>query len=279
MINLNTPLVFIIFIYLILLFYFQFNAKKASQFHQNTEQHLDYIEHFLLSIPIVLQGGMLYNFIFDSKQDINFSIGYVMSGLTWSTLVLYWIGSIFSKKLTLLRTWLILAGILSTSLIFIFPPVKHLNHTELPIFGIHVIIGILGYSLLFLASLMSIFTLIFQNKLKNIVNNHFLTHRFSLLGLEKSLFKLIFLGFGFLTLTLFSGILFSQELFHVSFQLNHKNILSILAWIVLSILVLGRTIQGWRGSKMSHWLLSSFGILTLGYLGSKFVLEIILNKL
>jgi ABC-type uncharacterized transport system permease subunit len=55
-------------------------------------------------------------------------------------------------------------------------------------------------------------------------------------------------------------------------------VLSVFAWFVFGILLLGRWRFGWRGCPAVRWTLGGFTLLVLGYLGTKFVLEIILGR-
>ena len=86
------------------------------------------------------------------------------------------------------------------------------------------------------------------------------------------------LGLGLLTLTVASGVLFSEQLFHQPLRLTHKNVFAILSWLTFGSLLVGRYIYGWRGRIAIRWTLSGFVILLLAYIGSKFVLEILLHR-
>src|SRR6266480_4266878 len=99
-----------------------------------------------------------------------------------------------------------------------------------------------------------------------------------LLTLERYLFRLIAAGFLLLTLTLASGVLFSEELFGKPVTFTHKNVLSVAGWVVFTILLFGRWRYGWRGRAAVNWILAGTLLLVLGYLGSKFVLEVLLHR-
>jgi ABC-type uncharacterized transport system permease subunit len=99
-----------------------------------------------------------------------------------------------------------------------------------------------------------------------------------LLTLENWLFRLIAAGFVLLTLALGSGVLFSEQLFGVAFRFNHKNLFSVAAWVVFGALLAGRWRFGWRGRRAVIWILAGTGLLILAYLGSKFVLEVLLGR-
>jgi ABC-type uncharacterized transport system permease subunit len=99
-----------------------------------------------------------------------------------------------------------------------------------------------------------------------------------LLTLERFLFRLIAAGFVLLTLTLGSGLFFSESLFARPLTFNHKNFFSVLGWLTFGVLLWGRWRHGWRGRHALYWILAGTALLVLGYLGSKFVAEIILGR-
>ncbi len=99
-----------------------------------------------------------------------------------------------------------------------------------------------------------------------------------LLTLERFLFRLVGIGFVLLTLTLVSGFLFSEQMFGRPMTLNHKNIFSLAGWLTFAILLAGRWRYGWRGRRALAWILAGTALLVLGYLGSKFVAEVLLGR-
>jgi ABC-type uncharacterized transport system permease subunit len=144
---------------------------------------------------------------------------------------------------------------------------------------IHVIIAILSYSLLTVGAILSIFILLFEKNLtkKEKATEDF-TSSFSLLSMEDILFKIYWLGFILLSITLFSGILFTNEIFGTSILWNHKTIFSLMAWVVYGTMLLGRVKYGWRGKKAVIFSLIAFILLILSYFGTKFVLEFLLKN-
>jgi ABC-type uncharacterized transport system permease subunit len=81
-----------------------------------------------------------------------------------------------------------------------------------------------------------------------------------------------------LTLTLASGVLFSESLFGKALTFNHKTVFAFLSWIIFAYLLAGRHLRGWRGRKALRWTLAGFVALLLAYVGSRFVLEVILGR-
>jgi ABC-type uncharacterized transport system permease subunit len=96
--------------------------------------------------------------------------------------------------------------------------------------------------------------------------------------METLLFRIIGAGFLLLTLTLASGIVFSEELFGKAMRFNHKTVFGILSWLIFGALLGGRTLYGWRGRIAVRWTLTGFVVLVLAYFGSKFVLEVVLGR-
>jgi len=94
--------------------------------------------------------------------------------------------------------------------------------------------------------------------------------------MESLLFQMLGTGIVFLTISLVSGFLFIEDLF--AQHLVHKTVLSILAWIIFTGLLIGRSRYGWRGQTAIQWTLIGFVLLLLAYFGSKLVLELILHR-
>ena len=76
------------------------------------------------------------------------------------------------------------------------------------------------------------------------------------------------------------GLLFGNELYGSTKPLkwDHKTAFSVLSWLVFAILLVGRARFGWRGKRAVHVLYIGSGLLLLAYVGSRFVLEVILGR-
>lgn len=101
-----------------------------------------------------------------------------------------------------------------------------------------------------------------------------------LMTLERLTFRFVEAGFVLLSATLLVGWLFAEQLYGVglSWQWNHKTIFSVLAWMVFAGLLIGRARLGWRGLKAVRVMYVGCSLLLLGYVGSRFVLEVMLNR-
>ena len=86
------------------------------------------------------------------------------------------------------------------------------------------------------------------------------------------------IAFVLLTLTLASGLLFSETLFGQAFRVDHKTIFAFVSWFLFGGLLLGRHLWGWRGRLALRWTLAGFVALMLAYVGSRFVIEVVLHR-
>ncbi|PCJ30099.1 MAG: phosphohydrolase [Gammaproteobacteria bacterium] len=138
----------------------------------------------------------------------------------------------------------------------------------------HVLLSLTAYSLLTLAALQAIILGIQEQQLRQHHIVGLIRKLPPLQSMESGLFQLLSAGFIFLSLGLFIGLLFIEDLF--AQHLLHKTVLSLLAWTVFAMLLWGRRQYGWRSKIAVKWTLIGFSFLVLAYLGSKFILEFIL---
>jgi ABC-type uncharacterized transport system permease subunit len=99
-----------------------------------------------------------------------------------------------------------------------------------------------------------------------------------LVPMERLLFKLIGVGFAVLTAALALGVWLAVSESAKGLRFDHKTVFSVLAWLVLAALLLGRWISGWRGRTAIRWTLTGFAMLSLAYVGSRFVFEALLHR-
>jgi ABC-type uncharacterized transport system permease subunit len=55
-------------------------------------------------------------------------------------------------------------------------------------------------------------------------------------------------------------------------------VFSVLAWITFAVLLIGRARFGWRGRTARRVLYAGSALLLLAYVGSRFVLEVVLAR-
>jgi ABC-type uncharacterized transport system permease subunit len=95
-----------------------------------------------------------------------------------------------------------------------------------------------------------------------------------LLQLERVTFRFVDAGFVALTATLALGIMTMVQWRWA----DHKTIFSLLAWAVFAALIVGRRLRGWRGRRATRGLYVGAALLLLAYVGSRFVLEVLLSR-
>ncbi|MFG6442960.1 cytochrome C assembly family protein [Roseateles sp. LKC17W] len=94
-----------------------------------------------------------------------------------------------------------------------------------------------------------------------------------LLRLERLTFNFVAAGVGVLSLAILLGWWFTPQ-----WKWDHKTLLAVLGWLVLTGLLVGRRIYGWRGRRATRWLYAGAAMLLLSYVGSRFVLEVLLQR-
>lgn len=94
-----------------------------------------------------------------------------------------------------------------------------------------------------------------------------------LMRLERLTFRFVSAGFVVLSVAIFLGWLFADP-----WRWDHKVVFSILGWLVYAGLLTGRRRFGWRGPQATRWVYAGAVLLLLAYVGSRFVMEVLLNR-
>lgn len=232
--------------------------------------------HFGTVLPLALHSVLLFHSVFAEGQ-VFLGVGTSISVIIWLTVLVYSAGGFF-YRLEGLQVFITGAAALLVFAPLVFPSMHPLSHTELPAFRAHLLVALLAFSLLTIASLQALMMAVLEKRLHSGSLPAFLQALPPLLTMEQLLFRIITLGFALLTLTVGSGMLFSEELFGQPLRFTHKIVFGILAWAIFAALLAGRRIYGWRGRSALRWTLAGFAALVVAYLGSKFVLEIVLRR-
>ncbi len=153
------------------------------------------------------------------------------------------------------------------------------NHAHFTPLGdglaVHVVLSLLAYSLLTIATAQALILAFQTHQLKNHQTGGAVRILPPLQTMEALLFDVLWLGFALLTAALASGFVFLEDL--LGQHLAHKTVFSILAWLIYASLLAGRHFLGWRGHTAVRFTLGGFAALMLAYFGSKFVLELVLG--
>ncbi len=141
---------------------------------------------------------------------------------------------------------------------------------------IHIILSICAYSLLTMAAVQSVILAVQERQLRAKHPVPAMRILPPLQTMEELLVQLLWLGFFLLSLSLATGLMFVHNF--LDQHLAHKSVLSILAWCFFALVLFGRWAWGWRGKYLVRWTLTGFFLLMLAYFGSKFVLELVLQR-
>jgi ABC-type uncharacterized transport system permease subunit len=235
-----------------------------------------YALHLLMLVPLLLHAWLLNAAVF-GQDGIYLGVGTSVSVIIWLAALIYWLGGLY-YRLEGLQVFILGAAAVLVLFPLAFPSVKPLAHTELPAFRVHLSISLMAYSLFTIASLQALTMAMLERRLRAGTLPSFVRSLPPLLTMEKMLFRIIAAGFVLLTLTLASGMIFSEELFGRPLQFTHKVVFGIASWFIFGALLAGRRIYGWRGRMALRWTLAGFLVLVLAYIGSKFVLEVLLGR-
>lgn len=228
-------------------------------------------------LPLALHGYLLYATLWYAGA-LNLGLVHAISLILWLTLLVYWLGNLFYPLASLKAMVLPLAG-LGAILPLLFPNTKPvLPQPTSWAFDGHVLAAMLAYSLFTIAALHAGLMSLVEKSLHKAQSPGLLRDLPPLLTMEKLLFRIIAVGFSLLTLTLVSGSIFSEQIFGRAWQFNHKVLFGFISWGVFAVLLVGHHFYGWRGRTAVSWTMSGFGFLVLAYIGSKFVLEVILHR-
>jgi ABC-type uncharacterized transport system permease subunit len=150
-------------------------------------------------------------------------------------------------------------------------------HAQAVGFKLHLGLAMVAYSLFVIALLHATLMAVAERQLHG-KGSPLISNLPPLLTLEKLLFRVIGAAFVFLTLTLATGIVFSETLFGRPLRADHKTVFAVLSWLTFGLLLAGRALYGWRGRTAVRWTLTGFLMLLLAYVGSRFVLEVVLQR-
>jgi ABC-type uncharacterized transport system permease subunit len=236
----------------------------------------------VLALALLLHGMLLVHGMYQEGQ-LRFGFAHALSATLWITALIVCAETMFSASRGMFLLVLPLTAVASF-LPVVFPGGIIGRSSASPLFQVHLLLAILAYSLLTIAAIHALLMATMERRLHGEAvaapgRLSFVIDRLPpLLAMEGVLFRLITVGFVLLTATLVSGIFFSEELFGRPLRFDHKTVFAIAAWVVFAGLLLGRMVFGWRGRTALRWTITGFAMLMLAYVGSHFVLEVLLKR-
>ena len=230
---------------------------------------------FLLGLVALICHALVAwdNLFFEGGLDLGF---YKVSALIFLVINLACIASLARRPLQNLLVALFPLSALSV-LVSTFAPSSASDVSSYSAgMLLHIGSSILAYALLTLAAAQSGLLAIQDRHLKQKHTRGIIQVLPPLELMETMLFELIWAGVILLSVSILSGIAFVEDIF--AQHLVHKTVLTIIAWILFSILLWGRYQLGWRSQTAVRFTLAGFAMLMLAYFGSKMVLELVLQR-
>jgi ABC-type uncharacterized transport system permease subunit len=240
------------------------------------------LDSLLLLAGVVVHGVALHAAMI-SGAGVRFGFGPALSATFWVGIMILWIEGL-SMRIEALRTVVLPVAAVAAVLPLFFPGSDFSSESARPLFLPHLVIGTLAYGVLMLAALHAVLMTAAEKALHRADDaaGSLFARWFEalppLLVLERILFRFIGVGFALLTLTAISGILFSEQVFGRPLRLDHKTVFTLAAWVLFGVLLAGRVRWGWRGRTALRLTLAGFFVLLLAYVGSRFVIEVLLGR-
>lgn len=235
----------------------------------------------LLLAGLAVHAGALVTSI---SHDNGFRFGFALalSATFWVGVLMLWLEGLSVEIEALRGVVLPIAAAVSVLPVF-FPGSDFIAERPQPLFLPHLLVGTLAYGVLMLAAVHAGLMAAAERALHRAGDpvtpvGRWIERLPPLLVLERILFRFIAVGFVLLTLTAASGVLFSEQVFGRPMSLDHKTIFTLVSWALFGVLLIGRKFRGWRGRTALRFTLAGFTVLLLGYVGSRFVLEVILQR-
>lgn len=233
-------------------------------------------ERSAIGIAILVHGGGIYFNLF-ADGAMRFSFGLALSLMLWLAVLIYWLES-FHAKMDGLQPMVLPLAAACALIPVLFPNVRAVAHADSWGFRLHFMAAMLAYSLFTLSALHAVFMSYAERKLHQRALTKSLASLPPLLTMEALLFRMIVIAFVLLTVALITGSVYSEEIFGKPLSFDHKTLFAFISWGIFAALLVGRHAWGWRGRTAVRWTMAGFMVLLLAYIGSRFVLEVVLDR-
>jgi ABC-type uncharacterized transport system permease subunit len=222
--------------------------------------------------PVAIAGhaALLANTLF-TPDGLDLSLANALSAVEWIIAIIAWLGT-RSRALPGVATIAYPVAAAGAGLPALLPSAHHLSVASQPWAALHIAVAFVAYALLIVAALQALVLTGLERRLHRGLPEPGSAMP-PLLTLERFLFRLLGAGYVLLTLTLLSGVFFSEQLFGKPASYSNKIVFSVLSWLVFGALLYGRRRYGWRGRIALNWILAGSALLLLAYFGTKLLPE------
>ena len=236
------------------------------------------------AIAWLLHAGALWFDVHAADGGLRIGFAVMLSAALWVSVAAYLVEN-RNFALDGLRRMVLPCAAVAAALPAVFPGSVFQMRGASPAFGWHIAVAVLAYSTLTIAAFHAVLMALQEARLHTRAPapstrwfGRSLDQLPALLTMEKLLFRLIGIGFVLLTLTVLSGVVFSEQLFGAPLKWDHKTVFALLSWVLFGALLAGRRWKGWRGKTALRFTLAGFATLVLAYVGSRFVLEVVMHR-
>ena len=232
-------------------------------------------ERWALTVVVAFHGWLLTGDIFGAGE-FHFGFAQALSMMSLLALIFYGIES-FVHPLEGMPALVLPPAAVSVILPALFGGAVMTAKMRVPAFTAHVLIAMLAYAFFAIAAAHAILMTVIERRL-HVKHGAPPPGLPPLLTMERLLFQMLGAGFVLLTLTVASGVVFSEEIFGRALTFDHKTVFGLLSWLIFGVLLAGRLAYGWRGRAALNGTFAGFAALLLAYVGSRFVLEVMLGR-
>jgi ABC-type uncharacterized transport system permease subunit len=227
--------------------------------------------HIWVAIAWLLQGTLLAWGLLGEPPHFGFAPA--LSVTAWLVAAVYAVESLIYPQLPT-RWTLSTIGAVAVMLAYLFPGSVMPASTSVWL-PIHLAFGIACYGLFGMAVVHAWFMNLAEKRIRLGKDSH---SGLPLLTLERLTYRFVGAGFVLLSATLVVGMLFGEVVYGHAWRWDHKTVFSMLSWLTFAVLLLGRIGFGWRGRRAANFLYVGSTLLLLAYVGSRFVMEIVLGR-
>src|SRR6266705_3274096 len=201
--------------------------------------------------PFALHTWLVYEILF-AQGALRFGFGQALSVMLWLAVLIYWVERMFLELEGMQAPILALAAVCAP-LPAIFPGLASPPYTHSTEFRLHLALAMIAYGMFTIAALHALVMTLMERRL----------HGGAIVGPLAALPPLVTMA---------------RSLFGRAMKFDHKTVFAVVSWFIFAALLAGRYFYGWRGRIALRWTLAGFVALLLAYVGSRFVLEVILRR-
>lgn len=240
-------------------------AQRVSLLHSSLLTKL--LGNSSALVALVVHGMLLHQWI-DIGAGQNLTALNLFSLVAWATGILTLLIG-FIRPMEYLKLIIFSLAVISIILAFSSSDSQVIETGNNPRQLIHILLSTAAFSVFYLAGFQALLLAVQEFHLHHRKLTPLTKAMPSLEAMETLLFQMLTLGFILLTAVVVTGIAFFYAQFNI--LLLSKLLISIVAWLIFSILFLGRRFYGWRGQAVARWTLAGVGLVTFLYFGNQFL--------